>query len=141
MLTFKVLPLMPSNSLLASMLGVRGEAKRGIDNAINTIRQVGDNLIYTYKFTLHFDVDNLAFYFYWLVISLAEKYITWSNWLLGFKYLNRLYIHFIIHQMALCNDGNLYNSKNIISNIFCSTYMTFWIWLLACKCQYCLHIL
>ena len=71
MLTFKVLPLMPSNSLLASMLGVRGEAKRGIDNAINTIRQVGDNLIYTYRFTLHFDVDNLAFYFYWLVISLA----------------------------------------------------------------------
>ena len=71
MLTFKVLPLMPSNSLLASMLGVRGEAKRGIDNAINTIRQVGDNLIYTYRFTLHVDVDNLAFYFYWLVVSLA----------------------------------------------------------------------
>ena len=72
MLTFKVLPLMPSNSLLASMLGVRGEAKRGIDNAINTIRQVGDNLIYTYKFTLHLYVVNFAFYFYWLVISLAE---------------------------------------------------------------------
>ena len=71
MLTFKVLPLMPTNSVLASMIGVRGEAKRGIDNAINTIRQVGDNLICTYWFTLHFDVDNLAFYFYWLVISLA----------------------------------------------------------------------
>ena len=69
MLTFKVLPLMPSNSLLASMLGVRGEAKRGIDNAINTIRQVGDNLIYTYKFTLHFDGDNLAIYFFWLVVE------------------------------------------------------------------------
>ena len=72
MRTFKVLPLMPSHSVLASMIGVRGEAKRGIDNAINTIRQVGDNLIYTYKFTLHFYVDNFAFYFYWLVISLAE---------------------------------------------------------------------
>ena len=56
MLTFKVLPLMPTNSVLASMIGVRGEAKRGIDNAINTIRQVGDNLIYTFKLTLHFDV-------------------------------------------------------------------------------------
>ena len=48
---------MPSNSVLTSMISVRGEAKRGIDNAINTIRQVGDNLIYTYKFTLYFDVD------------------------------------------------------------------------------------
>ena len=71
MSTFKVLLLMPSNSVLASMISVRGEAQRGIDNAINAIRQVGDNLIYTYKFILQFDVYYIAFYFYCLVISMA----------------------------------------------------------------------
>ena len=47
---------MPSNSVLASMIGVRGEAKRGIDNTINTIRQVGDNLIYTFYTYFAYDV-------------------------------------------------------------------------------------